>query len=114
MNPRKMKAISEAYQKILALEVDVKSITDMADKILDNKGNAWISIDLEDDLINEMQTTGWTTTTASDAFFMSTETKQNVEDNGLSMDVPDTVALEILGVILRYKQQLLNNSENEY
>jgi len=28
------------------------------------------------------------------------------------MDIPDTVTLEILGVILRYKQQLIQNENN--
>lgn len=110
MNPRKMKAISEAYQKILALEVDVKSITDMADKILDNKGNAWISIDLESELIDEMQSNVYPTETGYT--FMYNAVESQPKEDGLTIDIPDTVLLEVLGVLLRYKKQLIDHESN--
>ena len=107
-----MKAISEAYERIQAIEKDILAIQTVAERLLDKSTNVWISMDLEDDLIEEMQTTTWTSTTASGTFFMSTDTKQETEDNGLSLDMPDTVALEVLGVLLRYKQQLIQNENN--
>lgn len=110
MSKNKMKAISEAYEKIQAIEGDILDIQATAEKLLDSNSTAWISIDLEDDLIKEMQTQTWTTTTASGSFFVSSEVKQ--EDNGFSMDIPNTVALEVLGVILRHKQQLIENENN--
>jgi hypothetical protein len=112
MNKNKMKAISEAYERIQGIEKDIQIIQATAERLLDKSTNVWISMDLEDDLIEEMQTTTWTSTTASGTFFMSTDTKQETEDNGLSLDMPDTVALEVLGVLLRYKQQLIQNENN--
>jgi len=44
--------------------------------------------------------------------FSYSETKPEVEHHGVSIQVPDTEALEILGVILRYKQQLIQNENN--
>ena len=107
-----MKLISEAYIRIQGIEKDIQSIQSVAERLLDKTTNVWVSMDLEDDLVEEMQTTGWTTTTASGSFFMSTGTAEDVEENGLSLDLPDTVALEILGVILRHKKQLIEDENN--
>jgi hypothetical protein len=112
MTPKKMKQISEAYERIQAIELDITDVQSTAERLLDKTTSVWISMDLEDDLIQEMSTPQWSTTTASGFFFSSSEIKQEIEDNGLSVQVPDTVALEILGVILRYKQQLIQNENN--
>ena len=112
MSKSKMKAISEAYERIQAIELDITEVQTTAERLLENSTNVWISMDLESDLIKDMSTQQWTTTTASGFFFSSSEIKQEIEDNGLSIQVPDTVALEILGVILRYKQQLIQNENN--
>jgi len=112
MNKKKMKQISEAYERIQAIEIEITEVQTTAERLLDNSTNVWVSMDLESDLLKEMSTPQWTSTTASGFFFSSSETKQEVEDNGLSIQVPDTVALEILGVILRYKQQLIQNENN--
>lgn len=108
----RMKAISEAYEKIQAIEGDILDIQATAERLLDTSSRAWISLDLEDDLIKEMAAQTWTTTTASGSFFVSSESSKGAEDNGFSVDIPDTVALEILGVILRHKQQLIENENN--
>lgn len=106
-----MKAISEAYERIQAVEKDIDIIQSTAEKVLDKQTMAWLSLDFEDDLIQEMQTQSWTTQTTSGSFFVSSEIKPE-QDNGFSMDIPDTVTMEILGVILRYKQQLIKNENN--
>lgn len=106
-----MKAISEAYERIQSIEKDILTIQSTAEKVLDKKTTSWLSLDFEDDLLKEIQTQTWTTTTASGNFFISSETKPN-EDDGFSIDIPDTVTLEVLGVILRHKQQLLENENN--
>ena len=110
MNRKKMKEVADAYERIQHIEQDIKIIKLTAEKILDSSSPSWISIDLEDDILKEMEQSTWTTTTASGAFFVSPQTKQ--EDEGFTIDVPDTIALEILGVILRYKQQLIENESN--
>lgn len=107
-----MKAISEAYDRIQAIELDITDVQTTAERLLDNSTNVWISMDLEIDLIKEINTPQWTATTTSGLFFSSSEIKQEEEDNGLSIQIPDTVALEILGVILRHKQQLIQNENN--
>jgi hypothetical protein len=112
MNKKKMKQISEAYERIQAIELDITEVQATAERLLDNSTNVWLSMDLEIDLIKDISTQQWTSTTASGFFFSTSEIKQEVEDNGLSVQIPDTVALEILGVILRYKQQLIQNENN--
>ena len=94
MTPKKMKAVSEAYQKNLAIDKDLKLIKEMAEKAIENKGNAWISIDLESELIEQLQNNIYPT------------------ENGFTIDIPDTVLLEVLGVLLRHKQQLKDNESN--
>ena len=106
-----MKSISEAYERIQAIEGDINIIQATAEKVLDKSTMAWISLDFEDDLIQELQTATWTTQTTSGSFFISSEVKPD-EDEGFSMEIPDTVTMEILGVILRYKQQLIQNENN--
>ena len=108
-----MKAISEAYERIQAIEKDIQIIQATAEKVLDKNTVSWLSIDFEDDLLKSMDTQTWSTQTTTGSYFVSSEVKPD-EDDGFSMDIPDTVTLEILGVLLRYKQQLINNSENEY
>ena len=111
MNKSKMKAISEAYERIRAIENDIRIIQATAEKVLDKSTMAWVSLDFEDDLLKSMETHTWTTQTTTGSFFMSSEIKP-AEDDGFSMDIPDTVTLEILGVLLRYKQQLIQNENN--
>jgi hypothetical protein len=111
MNKKKMKQISEAYERIQAIENDIRIIQATAEKVLDKNTVSWLSLDFEDDLLNSMQTQTWTTQTTTGSFFVSSEVKPE-EDDGFSMDIPDTVTLEILGVILRYKQQLIQNENN--
>lgn len=106
-----MKKISEAYERIRAIENDIRIIQETAEKVLDKGTVSWLSLDFEDDLLKSMETQTWTTQTTTGSFFMSSEIKP-AEDDGFSMDIPDTVALEILGVILRYKQQLIQNENN--
>ena len=107
----KMKDISEAYERIQAIEGDILDVQSTAERLLDSNSRAWISIDLEEDLISEIQSTVWTTTTASGSFFVSSEASKD-QDSGFSIDIPNTVALEILGVILRHKQQLIQHENN--
>lgn len=109
MTPKKMKAISEAYEKIMAIERDISMITEMADKALDNKGNAWISIDLESELVEEMQNNIYPT---EHGYTMQYSTVESKADDGFTMDVPDTVLLEILGVLLRHKKQRIDHESN--
>jgi hypothetical protein len=113
MNKKKMKAISEAYERIQGIEKDIQIIQATAEKVLDKNTVSWLSIDFEDDLLKSMDTQTWSTQTTTGSYFVSSEVKPD-EDDGFSMDIPDTVTLEILGILLRYKQQLLNNSQNEY
>lgn len=108
-----MKAISEAYERIQGIEKDIQIIQATAEKVLDKNTVSWLSIDFEDDLLKSMDTQTWSTQTTTGSYFVSSEVKPD-EDDGFSMDIPDTVTLEILGILLRYKQQLLNNSQNEY
>jgi hypothetical protein len=111
MNKNKMKAISEAYERIQGIEKDIQIIQVTAEKVLDKNTVSWLSLDFEDDLLKSMETQTWTTQTTTGSFFVSSEVKPE-EDDGFSMDIPDTVTLEILGVILRYKQQLIQNENN--
>ena len=106
-----MKAISEAYERIQGIEKDIQIIQATAEKVLDKNTVSWLSLDFEDDLLKSMETQTWTTQTTTGSFFVSSEVKP-AEDEGFSMDIPDTVTLEILGVILRYKQQLIQNENN--
>jgi hypothetical protein len=106
-----MKAISEAYERIQGIENDIQIIQATAEKVLDKNTVSWLSLDFEDDLLKSMETQTWTTQTTTGSFFMSSEIKP-AEDDGFSMDIPDTVTLEILGVLLRYKQQLIQNENN--
>lgn len=108
----KMKKISEAYERIQEIENDITEVQTTAERLIENNTSVWISMDLEIDLIKQMNTPQWTSTTASGFFFSSSEIKQEVDDNGLSIKVPDTIALEILGVILRHKKQLIQNENN--
>jgi hypothetical protein len=111
MNKKKMKAISEAYERIQAIEKDIQIIQATAEKVLDKNTVSWLSIDFEDDLLKSMDTQTWSTQTTTGSYFVSSEVKPD-EDDGFSMDIPDTVTLEILGVLLRYKQQLIQNENN--
>jgi hypothetical protein len=111
MNKKKMKAISEAYERIQAIESDIRIIQATAEKVLDKNTVSWLSIDFEDDLLKSMDTQTWSTQTTTGSYFVSSEVKPD-EDDGFSMDIPDTVTLEILGVLLRYKQQLIQNENN--
>jgi hypothetical protein len=111
MNKKKMKAISEAYERIQGIEKDILIIQATAEKVLDKNTVSWLSIDFEDDLLKSMDTQTWSTQTTTGSFFVSSEVKPE-EDDGFSMDIPDTVTLEILGVLLRYKQQLIQNENN--
>ena len=43
--------------------------------------------------------------------FFTTQEKID-EDMGLSIEVPNLVAIEILGVLLRHKQKLISNENN--
>jgi hypothetical protein len=111
MNKSKMKAISEAYERIQAIEKDIQIIQATAEKVLDKNTVSWLSIDFEDDLLKSIDTQTWSTQTTTGSYFVSSEVKPD-EDDGFSMDIPDTVTLEILGVLLRYKQQLIQNENN--
>jgi hypothetical protein len=111
MNKKKMKAISEAYERIQAIENDIRIIQETAEKVLDKNTVSWLSLDFEDDLLKSIETQTWTTQTTTGSFFMSSEVKPD-EDDGFSMDIPDTVTLEVLGILLRYKQQLINEELN--
>lgn len=110
LTPKKLKALVEAYERINAIEQDIKSITDLAEKSIDNKGNAWISIDLESVLMEEMQQNVVPTETGYTMYYGTVDTNQ--KEDGLTIDIPDTVLLEVLGVLLRHKQQLLNHESN--
>ena len=110
MTPKKMKAVSEAYQKILAIDKDLKLIKDMAEKAIENKGNAWISIDLESELIEQMQNNIYPTKNGYTIQYSTAEANNN--NDGFTIDIPDTVLLEVLGVLLRHKQQLKDNESN--
>lgn len=107
----RMKAISEAYERIQRIENDITDVHSTAERLLESSSRVWISLDLEDNLLKNMQTQTWTTTTSSGQFFVSTQSKPD-QESGLSLDIPDTVALEILGVILRHKQQLIDDENN--
>jgi hypothetical protein len=111
MNKKKMKAISEAYERIQAIENDIRIIQATAEKVLDKNTVSWLSIDFEDDLLKSMDTQTWSTQTTTGSYFISSEVKPE-EDDGFSMDIPDTVTLEVLGILLRYKQQLIQNENN--
>lgn len=111
MNKKKMKEISDAYNRIQVIENDIRIIQNTAEKVLDKKTVSWLSLDFEDDLIKSMQTPTWSTQTTTGSYFVSSQVVQD-QDDGFSMDIPDTVTLEILGVILRYKQQLIQNENN--
>lgn len=106
-----MKQISEAYERIQAIENDIRIIQATAEKVLDKNTVSWLSLDFEDDLLKSMETQTWTTQTTTGSFFVSSEIKP-AEDDGFSMDIPDTVTLEVLGILLRYKQQLINEELN--
>ena len=80
MNKKKMKQISEAYERIQAIELDIIEVQATAERLLDNSTNVWLSMDLEIDLIKDMSTQQWTSTTASGFFFSTSEIKQDVED----------------------------------
>jgi len=109
-----MQQIAEAYERIQALQSDVSAIQAAAEKTLDYKSAVWISMDFETDLLNEMnqQPYMWTSTTATGAFVIQDDQPETVEE-GLTIRVPDTVALEILGLILKHKQQLISHEDND-
>lgn len=110
MNIEKMKEISEAYERIQSINNDILSIQAAAERLLDSNSSAWIAIDLEDDLINQATSNNWQTTMSGNIFFT---TQEKIDDDmGLSIEVPNLVAIEILGVLLRHKQKLISNENN--
>lgn len=100
MNIRRMKEIAEAYDRILRIKEDISSIDALAEKILDSNSTVWVSMDTEEELIMSIP-----------EHPVSHPTTTYVDD-GVLLPVPDTVALEIIGVIMRHKQQLLDNESN--
>lgn len=104
-----MKAVSEAYERIKQIEMDILDIQKAAEKILDKQMRVWLSFDFEDDLVQQMT---YTTTTSSGAFMIIDPSQQPQQDNGFTIDIPDTVALEVLGILVRHKQQLIDDESN--
>jgi len=109
-----MQQVVEAYERILNLQDDIDAVQEAAEKTIESKSAVWISMDFETDLLNEMnsqQPYMWTSTTATGAFVISDD-QPEINEEGLTVRVPDTVALEILGLILRHKQQLISHEDN--
>lgn len=111
-----MQQIAEAYDRIKLVNEDIISIQSTAEKAIELKSPVWVSIDFETELLKEMSTQNhpdnvWISTTASGAYFIPDEQQPSNKDE-FTIRVPDTVALEILGVMLRYKQQLLHDEDN--
>jgi hypothetical protein len=109
MDRKKIKQISEAYERIQAIENDIRIIQSTAERALDKNTTAWISLDFEDDLLRQMEPTTWQTTSSSGTLIVS---EQPTSEEEFTVSVPDTVTLEILGVILRHKQQLIEDESN--
>ena len=117
MDLKEMQQIADAYEKIKTVSEEIISIQATAEKALELSSPVWISMDFETELLKEMSTQQpnvdgvWFSTTASGSF-MIPDNQQPEMDDDFTMRVPDTVALEILGVIHRYKQQILDNENN--
>ena len=99
MNLKDMQSISERYQKIKDTQDEIDDMNKIAEYILDNETSAWVSVDIE--LEGEKETpTNWITTMTSFAY-----TIKEPNTIGFSVEVPDTIVLEAIGILLRNKQQ---------
>jgi len=100
MNLKDMQSISERYQKIKDTQDEIDDMNRIAEYILDNETSAWVSVDIELEDEKEETPTNWITTMTSFAY-----TIKQPNTIGFSVEVPDTIVLEAIGILLRNKQQ---------
>lgn len=99
MNLKDMQSISERYQQIKETQDEIDEINKMAEYVLENQSNAWVSIDVDLDEDTETKQE-WVVTTTGFGYTIS-----EPNTKGFSVEVPDTIVLEAIGILLRNKQQ---------
>jgi len=101
-----MQRISERYEKIKEAQDDIEDVNKIAEYILDKQINGYISVDVES--IEKVKSPiTWTTTVNGVTY------NQNPNVIGFSVEVPDTILLEAIGIILRNKQQRIKELLND-
>ena len=101
-----MQRISERYDMIKEAQNDIDDVNKIAEYILDKQKNGYISIDVESTEKIKNNIT-WTTSINGITY------NQNENIIGFSVEVPDTILLEAIGIILRNKQQRIKNLLND-
>jgi hypothetical protein len=107
MNLKDMQGISERYQKIKETQEEIDDMNKIAQYVLDNQNSAWVSVDIE--LEGEKETkTEWVATLSNFGY-----TVNEPNTIGFSVEVPDTIVLEAIGILLRNKQQRIKKLLND-
>lgn len=107
MNLKDMQSISERYQKIKETQDEIDDMNKIAQYVLDKQTSAWVSVDIE--LEGEKETpVNWTSTISNFSYAIK-------EPNtiGFSVEVPDIIVLEAIGILLRNKQQRIKQLLND-
>lgn len=99
MNLKDMQSISERYQKIKETQEEIDDMNKIAQYVLDKQTSGWVSIDVVTDQDKE-QKTEWFTTISNFSYAI-----KDPNTIGVSVEVPDTIVLEAIGILLRNKQQ---------
>lgn len=107
MNLKDMQSISERYQKIKETQEEIDDMNKIAQYVLDKQTSAWVSVDIE--LEGEKETpVNWTSTISNFSY-----TIKEPNTIGFSVEVPDTIVLEAIGILLRNKQQRIKQLLND-
>lgn len=99
MNLKDMQSISERYQKIKETQDEIDDMNNIAQYVLDKGTSAWVSVDLEVEADKETKSE-WVSTLSN--FGYSIKEPNTI---GFSVEVPDTIVLEAIGILLRNKLQ---------
>lgn len=108
MNLKDMQSISERYQKIKETQEEIEDMNKIAQYVLDNQSDAWVSVDVETEFEQKETPITWVASIGGISY-------SSPEPNtlGFSVKVPDTIILEAIGILLRNKQQLIKNLLND-
>ena len=107
MNLKDMQDISERYLKIKEANEDIDDMHVITEHLLENKCSAWASIDIPEQGDNT-QATNWTATSTIIQYL-----SEQPKTKGFSVEIPDTIALEIIGILIRNKQQQIKELIND-
>lgn len=107
MNLKDMQSISERYQKIKETQDEIDDMNKIAQYVLDKQTSAWVSVDLEVEGEKEAPV-NWTSTISG--FSYSLKEPNTI---GFSVEVPDIIVLEAIGILLRNKQQRIKQLLND-